>query len=225
VHLFWTPPQGHCPAPPENIARHISEWQRLHPAYLVHVWSLDEIRALADQIKDIPVWESVHACRFEAMQSDIARLAILHELGGFYSDLKNLPLQPFLDHLVDCKSAVVPEHQPTIEHYQRRPSNSFLAAPPRHDFIRMYLDLACTNVANRLAGSVIDVTGNSVLQLAMEQFRSFWRRDLYFVPSVVVWGPKGGSGGWMRRTSASYNKQDLTAHWSIRQKHEPMYVG
>src|SRR5262245_33732166 len=97
VHLFWTPPRGQDIAIPGEVEHHISEWRRLHPAYWVRVWSLDEVEELSTQIRKFPVWESVNACRFEAMQSDIVRLAILYQFGGVYSDLKNLPLRPFLD--------------------------------------------------------------------------------------------------------------------------------
>lgn len=218
VHQFWTPPVGAAPDLPEDIAKNVAAWRRLHPEYGHRLWSFDGVAPRLEDIDGVCALDAVRRCRFPAMQSDIVRLALVYLDGGVWSDLKNLPLRPFLDE-VCTDPLVLCEHPPTHQVPDRDEylTNNFFAAEPRHPFVRACLEQAVQNVNSGLTdGGVVAITGLAMMMRVRHRLQKAGQMPRYrFLPKEDVWGRT------MKRTSASYN---AVGHWSQRQKTEPLYA-
>ena len=243
VHLFWSDPQGQDGVP-EDMARNAAVWQERFPDFEVRIWLRDELRDLLEDFHGLRVWDALRACRFESVQSDLARLALLYEHGGFYSDLRTIPLRPFLYELLEIEAAIITAHPPTISDHASRLSNAFLGSIPGHPLWRRVLSRGVRNIEARRQLSAVELAGIGPLEGAMAMstltaLRSAgpWegletttqgtrlRGTVGFivVPSRIAWSSGDGAGGWMRQTAASYiNRQ--TPHWSVRERSESPYL-
>lgn len=215
IHAFW-----HSEADlaiPQDVARNLGAWRATHPLFQLKVWSLADVRPTL--AKTPGAEEAVDSCRFIAMQADIVRLALLVAYGGVWTDLKNRPLQPFLDGLLNMSEATFAEHFPSVvkEIPKGHINNCFIVAPPQHSFLRACLQEAVRLVLRRQAGSLWNITGTGMI-MRMMQCHEGWR----ILPCLEVWGPRGGAGAWMTRTKASY--RTAGQHWSERQKTESPYL-
>ncbi len=227
IHFIWFPPSLLEPAPPGDVLRHVSEWQRLHPNFVIKIWGYDDLQSLR-VLEDTNIGKHLPCCRFEAMKSDIARLAIVYEHGGFYSDLKNSPMKSFLDELLPADKALLTEHAPTTPDWKDQIQNSFLAGPPKHEFFRDCLIKIEHKLARRLGHHVGATTGGGILRSVIAARQRSAIEDYRIIPQEQAWrfsskGTQTGSG-WMLRTSASYNGPGLERHWSVRERVEGIYL-
>jgi len=227
IHFIWIP-TGRSPVIPADVAGNVAAWERLHPDYELTVWDAAGVASVCREIDvahNIGLGALLPLCRFEAMVSDIGRLAILFVKGGFYSDLKNLPQIPFLDGLAAQGAAIIPEHAPTVKDYQGRVMNSFLAGPARHPLFLDCLRVIEDRMVRRSAQDVYSVTGAGPLRYVMDDHQRRALDDFVLVPSEQAWGAQGGTpSGWMKRTSASYNGPGMEQHWSHRQAGESIFL-
>ena len=225
IHFLWISPSPNDRNIPDDVQGNVQTWREFHPDYSVRVWSMDDVSEDLESYCGLPLLDLIKCCRFEAMKSDIIRLFLVHKYGGFYNDLKNRAMRPFLNDLSRTSKALVTEHAPTIENYKGRLMNSFLAGPPRHDFFLDCLREVASNVDQRREANVIDVTGASVFAAAIRSRSAGGISDVVVLDSEAAWGlPYGQGDSWMKRTSASYNGRDLKEHWSRRQATESLYV-
>jgi mannosyltransferase OCH1-like enzyme len=224
IHFVWLPPSPGESELPKDMQRHVLEWRRLNPDFEIKIWGYADLQPLS-VLESTNIGKYLHLCRFEAMKSDIARLAIIYEQGGFYSDLKNLPLQSFLDELSLANEALVVEHSPTIARWEGKIMNSFLAGPPKHEFFRECLIRIEYKLARRLGTDVASTTGAGPLGAVIAARQQSAFVDYRIIPSQQAWGAQGGEpSGWMKRTSASYNGPQMKSHWSVRQKTEGIFL-
>lgn len=214
VHQLWLSPDGR--EIPSDVAVNARAWAELHPGLEHHVWGAHDLDAIC-AVDGLPVLEAVRACWFLAMQSDIIRLALLYNRGGFWSDLKNRPLHPFLDELC-AHDLVIAEHPPTVRKPPGYISNAFIGAAPHHPVILTLLREAVANVAARkVDNGIVDVAG-------LEMYRRILRRigaHYFLFARDPAWTD------CMARTPASY--QSGGRHWSEQRdaalyREEPMRV-
>ena len=225
IHFLWISPTHDSQTIPDDVQSNIGTWREFHPDYHIRVWSLSDIREDLKLYHELPLLDLIECFRFEAMKSDIIRLFLIHKYGGFYNDLKNRAMRPFLNELSGTSKALITEHAPTIENYKGRLMNSFLAGPPRHKFFLDCLRAVAINVDQRVEANVIDVTGASVFAAAIRSRSAEGNSDVVVLESEVAWGlPYNQGESWMKRTSASYNGRNLKEHWSRRQANESLYI-
>jgi hypothetical protein len=215
IHAFW-----HSEADlalPNDVARNLHAWRTTHPLFHLKVWSLAEVRPILANTPGAE--EAVDTCRFIAMQADIVRLALLVAYGGVWTDLKNLPVQTFLDGLLNHREATFAEHFPMgdKEFPTGYINNSFIVAPPQNPFLIACLKEAVGLVLRRQVGSVWNITGAGMI-MRMMQCHEGWR----ILPCTEVWGPRDGPDAWITRTKASYRTSGQ--HWSEREKTESPYL-
>lgn len=218
IHQLWIDPRkgqdGAWSTLPDDVAGNSMAWQELHREFDYRLWRLDEVMRLARMNDRSDVCAAIAACRFPAMQADIARLFLLEMDGGFWVDLKLHPLTPFLDRLVA-------DNLVTVEHFPKdnlpEPNgfliNSFIGARPYHPCISTALNAAVRNVRSRMTGSIFYVTGAPVLMAAIATSPN---QDGYrMLDHEEAWGRlfeiRGGS----------YNDNGM--HWSLRQEQESAY--
>jgi len=227
LHFYWNAPSGDNSPPPSDVQKNVSAWIDLHPSFQYKVWTLQELHSLLKHFHGLKVLEAIEACRFEAMKSDIVRLVVVYEYGGFYSDLKNFPLKAFLDQLINENVAVITEHPPTIplEDFTGHYSNAFLAGPPKHPLFLEILTAVCEKIARREQGGVTDITGLGVLKKVIQR-QNYKPQGGSFkcLSSQDAWGLRGVDGGLMKRTPASYNGFEMRSHWSTLQKCGGIYT-
>lgn len=84
---------------PEHMQRNVSEWRRLNPDWLTYIWTDKNIPILRHsdlyrRAKDLVPPDALYQFR-----SDIIRLELLYDFGGFYADTDTRPLRPLKEAL------------------------------------------------------------------------------------------------------------------------------
>jgi mannosyltransferase OCH1-like enzyme len=221
IHQMWIPPSAAAsPDLPADITERVEAWKRLHEGYGHKIWSLADIIDLCMAREASPIAAALAQCRFPAMQADIARLLLLREFGGYWVDLRLIPLQPTPEFLGEFDT-VLTEHFAHAELPEPNGHliNGFIGAVPRSHILSDALDRAMVNMGARMAGSIFDITGPANLMRAREAFLlSYPERahEIHVIPHAEGWGKLWQMG------SASYNDGDL--HWSIREKSESPFI-
>lgn len=217
VHQLWISPDsddtGKIPA---DIQRNVAGWQQHHPTVNHKVWRIRELESLLSDVNGMDVLSAIRVCRFPTMQSNLVRLSLLITMGGFWSDLKNVVLKPFLESL-QSEELILCEHQPMPN---QQPAgyltNSFLGARPQNAFLIDCLREGMAGVAARKTGSLSGVTGLVLMNRLMNE-----RRKNGNVPPHRLLSRQEAWAENMRRVGASYQKDGK--HWSVLQKTEPLY--
>ena len=215
IHQFWT--SETIEYIPEDIQINIKSWSDTHPDFMLITWSIHSLTSLLKDFHGMNLLESINACRFPAMQSDIIRLAVLYEYGGFWSDLKNFALQPFINNLLVHNKLILTEHWPTDTHSPFTPHlvNSFIGAPEKNVYILKWLHNAHKNIKRRVKKGVVGLTGTGIIMKIMqeEQLNSF---EHHLIKSTEIWNVL------IKRKGGSYNNNEQ--HWSARQKLESPFL-
>lgn len=211
--MFINPFDGSLDGLNDDVRRQCHLWMEHHPGYRYRMWGLQEFLRLCLRESRADVADTVLACRFPAMQADIARLLILKTFGGFWADLKMIPLQPFLESLREHE-LVLAEHFIKEGWHPGLPCSAFLGAQSGHDFFDAALDLAMRRVAERTP-QTFRVAGPAALEECLSDPRY---RHLHILPQSETWGKLFDVG------SGSYNHGQDSLHWSRRELRESPYV-
>ncbi len=219
IHQLWIAPQDHTGDIPSDVVYQTRRWQETHPDFEHRVWTIDEVAAAIPTPKSKRMMETINVCRFEAMRADVVRLYLVHEFGGFWSDLKVYPIRRWLDGHLDQKLVL-------IEHFKSEwipnPAgvllNSFFGAYRHNPFIEACLERAHMNIDNRLSTTLWDVASPQMYMDVYDEWlaRAGCTPDGVVLPSSYVWGNVVELGG------GSYNNNDR--HWSVREQNESMYL-
>ncbi len=204
---------------PEDVKKNIQSWEDTHPEYIRMMWSLPSLSPLLEDFYGLNLLKSINECRFPAMQSDIIRLALVYEYGGFWSDLKNYILKPFVNELIVHDKIILAEHWPAEPpaKYSPRLLNSFLGAPKKNKYIWMWLENATKNIEQRKKRGVVGLTGAGVMMRVISKLNnSSVKCDYHLIKSGDLWNVA------IKRSGGSYN--DNNQHWSVRQKIESPFT-
>lgn len=213
IHLFWT--SDTIEYLPEDIQKNLQSWHDTHPGFIIAPWSLRSLTSLLKDFHGLNLLDSINACKFPAMQSDIIRLALVYEFGGFWSDLKNFALQPFINNLLSYNELVLTEHWPleTKSKFEPHLLNGFFGAPEKNKYIWMWLKRAHDNTQQRKKKGVFGLTGAGVI---MNILNTESTSDYHLIKHTEIWNV------CIKRKGGSYN--DNKQHWSIRQKNESPFL-
>jgi mannosyltransferase OCH1-like enzyme len=129
---------------PEHMERNVTEWQRLNPDWNAYLWTDKNIPILRHselyrRAKDLVPRDAVYQ-----FQSDIIRLELLYDFGGFYADTDTRPLRPLRDALGGLEVFAAAEDRNWV-------GNTYLGATPGHPIFRDLLSGLAANV-RRLKG-------------------------------------------------------------------------
>ena len=168
-------------------------------------------------IDGMDIWGAMQVCRFPTMQANLVRLVLILKFGGFWSDLKNVVLRPFLQEVAAHKLVLV-EHQPMPD--PRPPgylTNSFFGAEAGHPFLKTCLEEAILGIKRREEGSLSKITGLVLMNRLYTQPEQATRLGEYlFLEQETAWRHN------MKRVGASYQRGGK--HWSEMQKGKSLYV-
>jgi len=218
IHQLWISPD-HCQDIPDDIKENLRSWEETHPEYIRMMWSLPALSPLLEDFYGLNLLESIEVCRFPSMQSDIIRLALLYEYGGFWVDLKSYAMRPFINDLILHDTIVLVEHWPAKKQskYHPRLLNGFLGAPRKNKYIWMWLNNAQENIKKRKKRGVAGLTGAGVMMRLMATLRDFHVGcDYHLIRQSDIWNVL------IRQSGGSYN--DSNQHWSLRQKRESPFI-
>lgn len=218
IHQFWTPSSNRQNIPNEEL-KNIRSWEKTHPDFIVITWSIKSLSKLLNNFYGLNILECIKCSRFPAMQSDLVRLAVLYEYGGFWNDLKNRPTQPFLKDYLGSEKIILAEHWPTEVPgiYSPRILNGFIGAPAKDKLIWQWLAQAEKNISERKSKGVVGLTGAGVImKIISSEDEHSYNSDYLLIPKELLWGE------YIHRSSGSYNAKDQ--HWSSRQKSESPYL-
>lgn len=216
IHQFWTNPN--IEYIPQDIRINMNSWEDTHPDFIKITWSLSNLSKLLKDFHGLNLLESINNCRFPAMQSDIVRLAVIYEYGGFWNDLKNYAIKPFINELIPYNQLILSEHWPIKTPVKQNPHllNSFLGAPQNNEYIWQWIENAHNNIKEKKDFGVVRLTGAGVIMEIINQHEKLEKPCHYhLLKQQELWNIL------IKRKGGSYN--DNNQHWSVRQKSESMY--
>ena len=203
--------------PPDIDSIAVESWRRHMPEYTIIVYTQESsLTFLQDNFPSsfVKVFNELIPYAFKA---DFLRACILFKLGGIYSDLKQLLLEPMtITDDIDCILVQDRELDWTDENTRQPYQNCLIAVRPNHPYMDAYINLILHNVQHCLYGnSAIDVTGPVTLLRCVVAVRKNWEaydpnkeRILHFFQDVST------------ETDTSVNNID-----SYAIKYETFYIG
>lgn len=214
-HQLWISQDGQ--AIPKDIIKNIKSWQQSHPSFDHILWGLEDLKEELGNFYNLNVWQYVKQCRFPAMQSDLIRLALVYKHGGFWNDLKNYSMKPFMQDYINVNLPVFAQHFPTELPNRAVPhiANGFMASPPQDSLVWECLVSACNNIENRADMGVFGLTGGGLISTVIRSNKDNQNRYI-LIPHEQVWNSN------IKRSGGSYN--DNGKHWSVRQKVESPFL-
>ncbi len=82
------------------------EWKRLHPTWIYHLWTDDEIRNYI-VMRHPELLELHDSYPYNIQRADMIRYIVLHDFGGLYSDLDLYPVKNIESYLTNSTDYVV----------------------------------------------------------------------------------------------------------------------
>lgn len=131
IHRIWI--KGSPPVP-EWMVENGEKWKKLNPGWRMMLWDGPK----GFRMKNCHLYRNRMQPDMFRFRSDLLRLEVLELWGGVYVDMDMEPLRP-IEELIRGKSAVV-GYSPDRWQGQRVVSNAFIAAVPRHPWIRSCVD-------------------------------------------------------------------------------------
>jgi len=220
IHQMFIPPaeDPHRTLDAEVLAQ-CAAWQAHHPEFEYRLWNLAAFRGLCIVHDALHVFEAIQACRFPSMKVDMARLTILSALGGFWADLKLVPLRPFLSDLIGHR-LVLAEHFVNDAWVPGLPCAAFMGAEPGHAFLHAATEHALRQIEARWPRT-LEVAGPNALYHVLSAMRHSGQigPDYVMLPQHVAWN------GLFANGSSSYNRgRTGDMHWSLRERVESPYL-
>jgi len=216
VHLFWVPPDGASEHVPNEILESLESWEAMHPNVDCKLWLENDV---LDALKDShpQFMEAFKLCRLPAMRADLVRIALLYKYGGFWSDLRNKALAPFLSGLLPVSKPILVEHfqMPSRPDPSRYLCTSFMGSPRESELMKDFLANVIENVINRRKGGIFNLTGAGALMNFIEK-KGLLDNDYLILHWHYFWDL------CLKRTPGKYNA--TRGHWSVRQKNEALFL-
>jgi hypothetical protein len=94
IHIVWFDYGKGC-VPYGKFKDNLDKIHKLHPKWRIYVWKEESVESLLRHINDPHVTKIYKDLQYKVSQNDFARLLILREFGGFYTDLDVEMTQPF----------------------------------------------------------------------------------------------------------------------------------
>jgi tetratricopeptide (TPR) repeat protein len=161
---FWDKPN-----PPDDIAAAMETWRSRCPDYAHHLFDNDHASAYLKAHFDAPVLKAFEGARKPAARSDLFRIAFLYQEGGVHADADDRCLSDMSDWFRNETALFITQETSGAL------LNAFVAATPRHPFIRFLLDKMVERMIARPGDSIWYTSGPGALTLS---FCQFYKEDL-----------------------------------------------
>lgn len=148
------------------------------------------------------IWTCYQTLRPVAFKADLFRLCVLYERGGIYVDAHTIPYVSLSEMLRGCQRENL--FVSVLDNAQSASGihNGFIMSPPRHPFLKAYIDRIVRNVQNRdHTDHVLGVTGPLCMARSINSalghpentpFREGWNgnSELPLYLFRIAWGPQ-----------------------------------
>lgn len=149
IHKVIIVDDGKIPIFPDGMKDALETFYRMNPGYKVKLYSGDDCIAYIKQYYDEETLELYNSVRPYSYKCDLMRHLILYNEGGWYSDIRQICINPLerLDSLnreyytsVDC-----PPNQMCMY-------TAFIGSIPKHDISKKMIDLVLWNIRHKHYG-------------------------------------------------------------------------
>ena len=149
IHKVLIVDDGKIPEIPEGINKAIETWYRLNPGYKVKIYSGESCINYIKQHFDDEVLKAYQTLKPYAYKCDLMRHLIVYNEGGWYSDIRQICLEP-----IDNLSSSNKEYYTSVDcpPNQMCMYNAFIGSIPKHDISKKMIDLVLWNVKQRHYG-------------------------------------------------------------------------
>ncbi|APB98204.1 tetratricopeptide repeat protein [Polynucleobacter asymbioticus] len=164
---------------PLGIEEIMQSWRNLNPSSRYQLFD-DQSAQQFIQTHHLPdILRAFRMANHPAMRSDLFRLAYLYEFGGIYADADDLCINP-IDQFIGGGIDLILVQEPTGSI-----GNNFLAASPKHPFIKFALSCVVQNILNR-AGGVWFASGPGALTISFCQMYIHFIERGQVPPGIVI---------------------------------------
>lgn len=110
---------------PDHLRSNVYEWERIHPDWMAHVWTEDNLPILRNselyqKARNLVPRDAVYQFR-----ADLVRYELLYDFGGFYADVDTRPLRSINDELAGHDTFAAMEDRTWV-------GNTYLGSVPGH---------------------------------------------------------------------------------------------
>jgi mannosyltransferase OCH1-like enzyme len=152
---------------PNNVKDLGREFTQRNPGWRVEYYGDEAARKFIRTHFEDDVVLAFDALNPGAFKADLFRLCILYVRGGVYSDLSQrllVPIRDIVDIRVDELVLVADKYIPMYYMQKEGVYNAFIAAVPKHDFLRHCIDKIVDRVrAGKYGSNPLDITGPYML--------------------------------------------------------------
>jgi mannosyltransferase OCH1-like enzyme len=130
LHQIWIGPR-------QAPTQWTETWRRMNPDFAYRLWDATAVEALG--LRNEHVYRRCVRAGLYDGAADIARIEILHRVGGVYADADSIALRP-LRGAPFMEAGFFAQREPT-RHRPDLITNSFMGAVPNHAVLERYLDV------------------------------------------------------------------------------------
>jgi mannosyltransferase OCH1-like enzyme len=172
IHKIIICDDGKIPEFSPGMKKALETFYRMNPGYIVKIYSGDDCVEYIKKHFDEEVLEAYHTLKPYAYKCDFIRHHILYNEGGWYSDIRQVCLQP-LDNLNDLNK----EYYTSVDcpPNQMCMYTAFIGSVPKHPISKKMMDLVMWNVRQRHYGlDCLCPTGpGAYMNAAIDYIRKF----------------------------------------------------
>ena len=149
IHKIIIVDDGKIPKFPDGMKRALETWYRLNPGYKVKLYSDDDCVAYIKEQFDDDVLKAYQALKPYSYKCDLMRHLIMYNEGGWYSDIRQICLEP-----IDNLSSSNKEYYTSVDcpPNQMCMYTAFIGSIPKHDISKKMIDLVLWNIKQRHYG-------------------------------------------------------------------------
>lgn len=149
IHKVIICDDGKVPTFPDGLKKALESFYRLNPGYTVKMYSGDTCIEYIKTHFDPEVLEAYRALKPYSYKCDLMRHLILYTEGGWYSDIRQVCLEP-----LDTLNGLGREYVTSIDAppNQMCMYNAFIGSVPKHPISKKMIDLILWNVQHRHYG-------------------------------------------------------------------------
>jgi hypothetical protein len=177
IHKVIIVDDGKIPIFPDGMKKALETFYRMNPGYKVKIYSGDDCVNYIKEYYDEETLKVYTTIKPYAYQSDLMRHLILYREGGWYSDIRQICLNP-----IETLNALNKEYYTSIDcpPNQMCMYNAFIGSIPKHDISKKMINLVLWNVKQRHYGiDCLYPTGpGAYMNASVDYIRSYPERCL-----------------------------------------------
>ena len=149
IHKVIICDDGKIPTIPDGMKKALESFYRMNPDYKIKMYSGDDCVEYIKNHFDEEVLEAYRALKPYSYKCDLMRHLILYNEGGWYSDIRQICLEP-----IDTLNKLHKEYFTSVDcpPNQMCMYTAFIGSVPKHPISRKMIDLLLWNVKQRHYG-------------------------------------------------------------------------